>query len=138
MSTHSGQLPPGASSETGFDATEPKVGRIVVFAVLSVVFLVVCVLGLQFYVDQLKERKTYERVLAPVSTDLQMVRDKENAQLYSYGYIDREKGQVRLPIARAMELIAQEAASGKLSYPAKSYPVQSAATASTTPATPVK
>ena len=39
--------------------------------------------------------------------------------------MDKAKGVVRIPIRRAMELIAKESAEGKLKYEQKEYPVKS-------------
>lgn len=44
--------------------------------------------------------------LAP-EVDLQAFRAREDAELSSYGWIDQTTGVVRIPIDRAMELIAQ-------------------------------
>ena len=41
--------------------------------------------------------------------DLKALRDRENAQLNGYGWIDQGKGRVHIPIERAMELMAKEA-----------------------------
>ena len=40
------------------------------------------------------------------SVDLQQTRIREEAQLNSYGWIDRGKGLAHIPIARAMELLS--------------------------------
>ena len=39
--------------------------------------------------------------------ELTAMREAENAILYSYGWVDRNAGIVRLPIQRAMELLAE-------------------------------
>jgi len=46
---------------------------------------------------------------APVA-DLGAVRAAEDQALQSYGWVDRPQGVVRIPIARAKELVAKEAA----------------------------
>jgi hypothetical protein len=43
---------------------------------------------------------------APIS-DLKQMRDAENQMLGTYGWVDREHGIVRLPIDRAIDLLAQ-------------------------------
>ena len=43
------------------------------------------------------------------STDLEQFRAHEEELLHTYGWIDRDKGIVRIPIDRAMELTAQKA-----------------------------
>jgi hypothetical protein len=45
--------------------------------------------------------------------DLKRMRDAEDQILGSYGWIDRQKGIVRLPIARAIDLLSQRGLSGK-------------------------
>jgi hypothetical protein len=62
--------------------------------------------------------------------ELKALRAEEAKQLEGYDWIDREQGVVRIPIARAMEILAQRglpvraeskipAAPGKLSPPQK-------------------
>lgn len=41
------------------------------------------------------------------TADLQQLREVENAKLNSYGWIDKSAGVVRIPIDRAMDLLAQ-------------------------------
>jgi hypothetical protein len=41
--------------------------------------------------------------------DLRTLREREEAALDSYGWVDRERGVVRLPIERAMELTLERA-----------------------------
>jgi hypothetical protein len=40
-------------------------------------------------------------------TDLVALRRREDSELESYGWIDRKSGMVRIPIDRAMDLLAQ-------------------------------
>lgn len=40
--------------------------------------------------------------------DLLELRAREQAQLEGYGWVDRPAGRVRIPVARAAELLAQE------------------------------
>lgn len=41
------------------------------------------------------------------AVDLEDLREREQRRLHEYGWIDREKGVVRLPIERAMELMVE-------------------------------
>ena len=93
------------------------------FAII-VVGIVVAVLAVQHYFAVVYEEQLYVKVLSPVASDLKQLRAREDAQLHSYGYIDREKGLVRLPIERAMELLAAEYAAGNVKYPTQPYPVK--------------
>jgi hypothetical protein len=48
------------------------------------------------------------RLQVNAPADLHAWRAKEDAQLNSYGWVDRDNGIVRIPINRAMELVAQQ------------------------------
>lgn len=109
----------------GFDLTEPHALFIGLFGLGTLLALVAIILGLQAYVDHVKEEEIFQRVLEPVSEDLRALHAREDTELNSYAYIDRAKGTVRLPIARAMEVLSQEYAQGRLPYSTKPVPVKS-------------
>lgn len=94
----------------GFDAGEPRTRFIALFGLVSLIALVAIIVGLQAYVDQVKQEEIFVKVLQPVSEDLLALRAREDTELYSYQYIDRAQGTVRLPIRRAMELLVKERA----------------------------
>jgi diphthamide biosynthesis methyltransferase len=94
----------------GFDRSEPNVGAIAAIGGVTLVLLIASVLGLQFYFDRALEQQVYVKVLAPESQALRDLRAREDSELHSYRYLDREKGTVRLPIERAMQLLVSEAA----------------------------
>src|SRR5262245_45448443 len=48
------------------------------------------------------------RLQTAPAVDLQALRAAEQAELDGYGWVDRDAGVVRIPIARAMELLAKE------------------------------
>lgn len=107
----------------GYERTDPKTAAIAGAGASVLLLLIAVVLGLQYYYDRVHEQQVYVKVLDPVSEDYRNLRAKEEGQLGSYQYIDRATGAVRLPIARAMELLAREAAEGRLTYPTKPAPV---------------
>jgi len=111
----------------GFDRSDPSGPWIVAFTVGIVLTLVVVGFGIQYLYQAAYEQNEYRQVLAAESEELQEIRMREAQQLNHYRYTDKEKGQVRLPIERAMMLFAAEAAEGKLFYPGKPAPVKSAA-----------
>ena len=108
----------------GFDRSEPNVRFIAIFGAGTLVLLVVCLFGLQYYYDRVLEEQVFVKVQEPVSRTLVDVRTREDEALHSYRYLDRDKGTIRLPIERAMELLASEATQGKLKYPQRSAPVE--------------
>ena len=101
----------------GFDRSEPNVRFIAIFGAGTLVLLVVAVVALQYYYDRVLEEQVFVKVQEPVAQNLVDLRAREDEELHSYRYLDREKGAVRLPIERAMELLASESAQGKLKYP---------------------
>jgi hypothetical protein len=55
------------------------------------------------------ERPPEPRLQTAPGADLQAMRAAEEAALGSYGWVDRQAGLVRIPLARAQELLAAEA-----------------------------
>lgn len=53
------------------------------------------------------ELKGVPRLQLAPAEDLQAFRAREDAELTNYGWVDRTAGVVRIPVERAMELIAQ-------------------------------
>jgi len=102
----------GSETSQGYERSEPNVRLIAAVGGISIFLLFAIVLGLQFYFDRALEQQVYVRVLAPESQALRDLRAREDEELHSYRYLDRDKGTVRLPIERAMELLASEAAPG--------------------------
>ena len=110
----------------GYDRTEPAVGAILGFTAGSVVLLVLVIVALQGYFEQQWEAAVQGKILSAPSPQLQEVRERDawNLTHYMYGNRKQESGRVRIPIDKAMQDFAQEAAAGKLFYPAKAAPVK--------------
>lgn len=111
------------SVHNGYERSEPRSWMIVAWGAGAVLALVLVIAGIQVYFDRVKEQQVYQKQMEPVSADLVSLRAKEEAHLHSYAYLDRNKGVVRIPIDRAMELLVIEAAAGKLPYSTKPTPV---------------
>ncbi len=105
----------------GYDHTEPAVGAIFGFAVGSVILLILVIVAVQGYFDQVYQQAISEKILTAPSLQLQDVRNRDNWNMshYMYGDLNKASGRVRIPVDKAMELFAQEAGAGKLFYPAK-------------------
>jgi len=105
----------------GFDPTEPNTPAIWLFTVVSVLGLILVIVAVQGYFDQIYKEAVYERVLSVPSEQLQEVhnRDAWNSTHYMYGNLDKSTNRVRIPLDKAMQAFAAEAAAGKLFYPAK-------------------
>ena len=110
----------------GFDRSEPAVGAIFGFAAGSVILLILIIVALQGYFEQMYQEAVHDKILVAPSERLQDVRDRDawNLSHYMYGDRNEKSGRVRVPIDKAMEQFAQDAAGGKLFYPAKAAPVK--------------
>jgi hypothetical protein len=62
-----------------------------------------------FYV--VRDEVVQDTVLSVRDPRLKELRDTETQELTTYGWVDQEKGIVRIPIDRAMDLLVQESAS---------------------------
>src|SRR5689334_22214197 len=109
---------------TDFDRSEPRALLITGFGIATVIGLIVVILGIHAYFDHIRDQATYDKVMVPISDDLKNLRAQEDEELNNYKYLDRNKGVVQIPISRAMELIAKEAAENKLEYFRKPTPVK--------------
>ncbi len=105
----------------GFDRSEPHAGAIAAFGVVSVLMLVLLIFAIQGYFDKVYQQAVFEKVLSAPSEQLRDLRNRDawNLTHYMYGDLSKTSGRVRMPIDRAMESYAREAAAGKLFYPAK-------------------
>jgi len=105
----------------GFDKSEPHAGAIAAFGVVSVLMLVLLIFAIQGYFDKVYQQAVFEKVLSAPSEQLRDLRNRDawNLTHYMYGDLSKASGRVRIPIDRAMQIYVQEAAAGKLFYPAK-------------------
>jgi hypothetical protein len=105
----------------GFDPTEPNTPAIWLFTAGSIIGLILVIVAVQGYFEQIYKDAVSERVLTVPSELLQDVRNRDawNLSHYMYGDLDKSSNRVRMPIDKAMQAFATEAAAGKLFYPAK-------------------
>jgi len=104
----------------GFDPTEPEASRITMFVVISVATLVLTIVAVQRYFESAWTSAVTEKVLTTAPPELKDQRALEAWRMTHYEYTTPAKAEVRLPLARARELVLAEAAQGKTFYPAKS------------------
>ena len=98
----------------GFDEAEPQALWLLVIGIGTIVTLLAVGLAVEWYFDRVNDEITYEKQLAPISEDLTGLRADEDLRLHTYGYMNKEKTEVRIPIERAMELVISERAAGIL------------------------
>ena len=110
--------------QVGFDDTEPRAAWVLIFSIATIITLVATVMFVTAYYDQIHDKLVYERQELPINEDMRNLRAKEDNELHSYGFADKQAGLVRVPIERAMELVLADAASGKPKYPTTPYQVK--------------
>jgi hypothetical protein len=115
---------PHGDHPLSYDHTEPKYKGIGMFMAVTVVGLLIIGIAIQGYYELVYNTLEYERVLAPENWNLRDLRNKEQWELTQYGYVDKTKGVVRMPIDQAMQLAVQDATANKLPYPTNPYRVK--------------
>lgn len=108
---HSEQTP----ASTGYEMKDVSLKSIFVWMISIIVVVAVSLVFLNEYFLAVKEDLLYEMVLSPESLPLRDLRAKEDEMLNSYKLLDSANGVYRIPIERAMELVAESSyiASGK-------------------------
>lgn len=94
---------------TGYETSDINVRKIVLVAVAVIVIVIISLIALNEYFVSLKEEYVYDMVLKPESVTLRDLRATEDEVLNSYKLLDSTAGVYRIPIDRAMELMAEEA-----------------------------
>lgn len=115
------QLP---APEEGFDRHEPRAGVIALVSGGVILLLAGMIVGLYWLYVTAYEKVEYQVYTGVESKDLMAIREREDEHLHKYSYIDKEKGVVRLPISRAMELLVAEVESGRIPYNTAAYPAK--------------
>lgn len=107
-----------------YDKRDARAGIIAIVSASILGLLVVMVVGIYWLYVVSYEHVDQEVYSGAPSKELQAIHDREDENLHRYSYIDKEKGVVRIPIAKAMEILAAEHAEGKLSYTTTTYAVK--------------
>lgn len=94
-----------------YERQEPK-NNLITFLLVSSCIFVVAICGFLSWMYIVTKDNEYARKISNVNyVDLQNLRKSEDAKLNGYQYVDQEKGVVRIPVERAMQLMAEEAKS---------------------------
>ena len=97
----------------GFDARDADAGSLAIVTISTVLVVIGFVVGIYWFFTVSIEQVEYDQNYSVASKELIAIHDREDEQLHKYGYIDKSKGIVRLPVERAMQVIETEAAEGK-------------------------
>ena len=96
-------------TDPGYEKRDINAFKIISFGIGGVVIIVVILIVLVQYFTSVKDAAYEEMVLRPESTALRELRARETEELGSYKLLDAEKGVYRIPIDRAIDLMAEEA-----------------------------
>ncbi len=94
---------------SGYEETDISVAKTVIGAIVVVLFIGVFLVILNEYFLSVKEEIVYETVLKPESISLKELYLREDSVLTTYELTDTAKGIYRIPIDKALEIVAQEA-----------------------------
>jgi hypothetical protein len=118
------EIIPHGDHPLSYDHAEPRYLSIATFMGVTVVLLIVIGIGIQAYYEITYTSEEYSRVISQENWQLRDLRNLEQWELGNFGYVDKTKGTVRMPIERAMQLALQDAQQNKLPYPTNTYPVK--------------
>ena len=92
-----------------YEHQEPKNPLIAFLLIVSCIFVVaVCALFSWMFIVS-RDNEHNRKINQATYTDLQNLRKAEDSKLTGYQYLDKDKGVVRIPIERAMQLVVEEA-----------------------------
>lgn len=116
MSDHQPTVEP---TNEGFDPGEVDAVSVSLFGGIIVAVIIAVFIGVTLYWDKFLNGRYKEVVEAAPTAQLEDLHKREDATLNSYSYVDKAKGQVRIPIDRAMQLLISEVQAGKTPYNTK-------------------
>ncbi len=86
---------------------QPDNGRLFVYGVCIALIFFGLGISITMVFFRANQHLIQERAAQP-GLDLQALRAQEETALTTYGWVDQAKGQVRIPIERAMRLVVEE------------------------------
>jgi hypothetical protein len=97
------------ADDRGYERRDANLKWIFGVGLVGVVLVVAIVVFLNEYFIMTRESLVYESVLRPESAKLRELRAREDEILNSYGAVNAQNGVYRIPIDRAMQIVANEA-----------------------------
>jgi len=95
-------------SNPGYEQKDVKIKAILWVLIASVLITALFFFVSREYFISTKNQLVYEMVIKPKSAKLMKLRQHEEEILSSYSVVDSTKGIYRIPITRAIELLAAE------------------------------
>ena len=95
--------------QDGYEKRDVNVLKVFGYFTAGTIIIVVLLIFLIDFFTATKEEMIYEAVLRPESAALRELHAREIEELGSYGVVDATDGVYRIPIERAIKLLADEA-----------------------------
>lgn len=87
---------------------DPKASATVLVGIVGTILVFAIIVALQALYYHVEETEAYRKGSGQFSNTQTQLRAQQEADLQSYGWIDRDKGIVRVPIDVAMDLVVRE------------------------------
>lgn len=100
---------PKIDAKAGYEKRDVYIKGSIIATIVIVIFIVASIAFVDEIFVHKKEQIIQETVLKPESINLRDLRAAESEILGSYKLLDASKGVYRIPIDRAMKLVADEA-----------------------------
>lgn len=101
---------PHGNTPTGPQRDDPSAAPTAYVTAILAVALVITVLGLAAYYGRVESEEQQAKLVAPEVKALADLKAEQAAKLAGYHWVAADSGLVRVPIDRAMELVAAEMA----------------------------
>jgi hypothetical protein len=101
---------PALEAGPGYEVRDTNIRTVTLFGVGLVLLVVVANLLLLGVYDQLYKQREPRETPTPaenLAAQMRSMRQTEDAVLFGYGWVDRKAGVVRIPIDRAIDLVAR-------------------------------
>lgn len=97
-----------SNNSSGYETKDVNITKVILYGFGGIALLAVLVILVFDWFSAAREKAIYEAQLKPESLALRQLRAREAELLHSYAVIDPKKGMYRIPIDRAMEILAEE------------------------------
>ncbi len=104
----SGHTNEGVGREPAVETAEPNTRRIWFYLCMALAFLVIFQIVAYYWFLGMKDAELQAKQVYSEDRNLQLQHGKDAEALERYQWLDKEKGQVQIPVTRAMELLLEE------------------------------
>jgi hypothetical protein len=89
-------------------SAEVNTPLVALIGVVGALIAFLMIVGVEVLFYHLEDIETYKKVILQSPEEISNLVAQQQAQLYSYRWIDQKKGIVSIPIDRAMELVVRD------------------------------